>query len=65
MGVASNGTGWKSWTVTSIVQSHYTGPNTGFVVHDSVESSGAEKVQKFRSIDGGPATRPKLTVSWN
>jgi len=62
---ASNGTGWKSWSVTSIVQSHYTGPNTGFVVQDSDENVGAEKVQKFRSADGGPATRPKLTVSWN
>jgi hypothetical protein len=65
VGVASNGTGWKSWTVTSMVQSHYTGPNTGFVVHDSVENSGTAKLQKFRSVDGVAATRPKLTVSWN
>ena len=64
VGIASNGTGWKSWSVTSIVQLHYTGTNTGFVVQDSDELVGAEKVQKFRSSEGGPATKPKLTVSW-
>ena len=40
-----------------LVQPHYAGTNTGFVVHDTWRSS-AEKVQKYRSCEGGPATRP-------
>jgi hypothetical protein len=46
------------------VQSHYTGPNTGFIVHDSVESSATERLQKYSSIETG-SNIPKLTVSWD
>jgi hypothetical protein len=62
---ATAGTGWRSWTVTSLVQSHYTGSNTGFVVQDSLEGQSSEKQQKYRSIETGGTTKPKLTVSWN
>ena len=62
---AASATGWVSWTVTSLVQAHYTGPNTGFIVQDSAENSPPQKLQKFRSIETGGTTKPKLTVSWN
>jgi hypothetical protein len=66
VGAASGATGWKSWTVTSLVQSHYTGPNTGFVVSDSAEGeAGPEILQNFGSMEAGGTTQPKLTVSWN
>ncbi len=62
---ATAATGWMSWTVTNLVQSQYTGTNTGFVVYDSSESSATERLQKFRSIETGGATIPKLTVYWS
>jgi hypothetical protein len=65
VGVASDGTGWKSWTVTSLVQSQYAGPNYGFVVQDSVESQSSAKQQQFRSADSTNPEKPRLTVSWN
>jgi hypothetical protein len=61
---AAAGTGWRSWTVTGTVQSHYTGPNTGFVVHDNTESSSSERLQKYSSVETG-SNIPKLTVTWN
>ena len=65
MGLASDGTGWKSWTVTSLVQSQYAGTNTGFVVHDNVESATPRSCRSSAAARPVAATRPKLTVSWN
>ncbi len=63
--VATAGTGWKSWTVTSLVQSQYAGPNYGFVVQDSLEGQASAKLQQYRSADTAAPEKPRLTVSWD
>jgi len=57
--------GWQTWTVTTHVQAHYTGPNNGFVVRDSVEGSG-DFQQRYRSRnDTVNVTQwPELIVTW-
>ena len=54
--------GWRSWTVTSLVQSMYTGSNFGFLVRDSSEVGGSQRwYSRFDSREG--TTKPALDVT--
>jgi hypothetical protein len=59
------GTGWKEWTVTSLVQAQYSGSNDGLVVKDSVEDTGGTSLeQKFDSRENA-TNKPELIVTIN
>lgn len=59
---AASGTGLRTWTVTAHVQALQVGPNTGFVVADSVETGGRSREQSYHSRES--TTDPTLRVTW-
>jgi hypothetical protein len=55
--------GWQQWTVTSIVNSHYAGTNSGFLVRDSVDSAPAPGF--WQLYDSRSKTnKPELVLTW-
>ncbi len=67
-GAAANATspgaaGFMEWTVTSQVQSMYSGSNHGFKVRDATEDAAAGPMQSFRSREAG-STPPELVVTF-
>lgn len=67
-GAAANATstgavGFMEWTVTSQVQSMYSGSNHGFRVRDATEDAAAGPMQSFRSREAG-STPPELVVTF-
>ncbi|MDQ3320009.1 MAG: DNRLRE domain-containing protein [Actinomycetota bacterium] len=67
-GAAANATstgaaGFMEWTVTSQVQSMYSGSNHGFKVRDATEDAAAGPMRSFRSREAG-STPPELVVTF-
>lgn len=56
--------GSMAWTVTTLVQSMYAGPNHGFVLKDATETGAGNTnyLQQFTSREG--ATKPQLDLQW-
>ncbi len=55
--------GWQQWTVTTHVQSLYSGTNTGFVVRDSNETQSSQTPQVFASREAA-SDQPQLVLQW-
>jgi len=55
--------GFMEWTVTSQVQSMYSGSNHGFRVRDATEDAAAGPMQSFRGREAG-STPPELVVTF-
>ena len=60
---AASATGWVQWTVTTHVQSHYSGTNHGFVIRDSNETQNGQTPQVFVSKEAA-ANKPELVLQW-
>jgi hypothetical protein len=60
---SASGSGWRSWSVTSLVQSMYSTANHGFVLKDQTEEVGSFK-QNYVSREDAP-NDPQLVVSWS
>jgi hypothetical protein len=61
----ASGTGWRQWTVTTIVQSMYSGTlaNNGFLIRDSNEgNSSGGHLQQFNSRENS-ANQPQLVIT--
>lgn len=57
--------GWQQWTVTSMVNSHYAGTNSGFLLRDRTEGSGTPFWQLYAARENGTvANRPQLVLTW-
>jgi hypothetical protein len=54
---------WMEWTVTSQVQSMYSGANHGFKIRDAVEDSAASPQQSINSRETG-SNPPELVVTF-
>jgi large repetitive protein len=59
---SASGSGWRSWTVTSLVQSMYSAANDGFVLKDQTEGVGSFR-QNYASREDAP-NDPQLVVNW-
>ena len=55
--------GYVEWTVTSQVQSMYSGANHGFLIRDASENGGGFK-QEFHSREKAPDNPPQLVVTF-
>jgi CSLREA domain-containing protein len=55
--------GYMEWTVTSQVQSMYSGSNHGFLIRDATESGGGNE-QGFHSREKVPDNPPQLVVTF-
>ncbi len=59
----ASGTGWREWTVTSLVAAMYAGGvEHGFVIRDANEGQDAE--QSFRSREDGASNAPRLVLTF-
>ena len=58
----TSGAGWNQWTVTSIVQSMYSGTNNGFLVRFATETSPVAEMQ-FHARDKG-TQHPELRITF-
>ena len=54
-------TGWHEWTVTTLVQELYAGPDYGFLLRD--QPPGLRKTV-YESRDAGTANGPQLVLTW-
>lgn len=59
----SSGTGWRAWTVTTQVQSMYSGSNYGFLVKDSIEDEVVPSTQDLSSREGA-SNLPELLITF-
>jgi hypothetical protein len=57
----TSGSGYRSWTVTTMVGSMYSGTNNGFLIRDATENQDAE--QQFHSREKGESP-PQLVVTF-
>ena len=65
LATSSSGAGWRSWTVTSLVQSQYTGTNNGFRVSDQGGLLSLAQGQTYQSTQGTPNTQdPELVLTF-
>jgi hypothetical protein len=55
--------GYVEWTVTSQVQSMYSGSNHGFLIRDASENGGGLK-QEFHSREKAPDNPPQLVITF-
>jgi hypothetical protein len=55
--------GYMEWTVTSQVQSMYSGSNHGFLIRDATENGGGNE-QGFHSREKAPDNPPQLVVTF-
>ena len=55
--------GYVEWTVTSQVQSMYSGANHGFLIRDASENGGGFK-QEFHSREKAPDNPPQLVITF-
>jgi large repetitive protein len=55
--------GYMEWTVTSQVQSMYSGSNHGFLIRDATENGGGNE-QGFHSTEKAPDNPPQLVVTF-
>jgi hypothetical protein len=60
---SASGTGWRSWSVTTLVQSMYTTANHGFVLKDQTEGVGSFR-QNYASREDAP-NDPRLVLTWD
>jgi hypothetical protein len=58
---STSGIGWRTWDVTSIVQSMYTVANDGFLLKDQTEGQSSIQ-QTFNSLE--TSLRPELVVTY-
>jgi hypothetical protein len=58
----SSGSGYRQWTVTSLVQAMYAGANHGFLIRDATENSGSYE-QQFHSREKG-SDMPQLVITF-
>jgi hypothetical protein len=59
---AGTTSGYRSWTVTSMVQAMYSGTNNGFLIRDSSENATGQGVtNQFNSRESG-ANTPQLEI---
>lgn len=57
--------GWQQWTVTSMVTSFYAGTNSGILLRDRTEGSGASPWQLYAARENATtAQRPELVLTW-
>ncbi len=65
LATSSSGTGWRSWNVTSLVQSQYSGTNNGFRVSDQGGLLSLAQGQTYQSTQGTPNTQdPELELTF-
>jgi hypothetical protein len=62
---ASNATGWRTWTVTSIVTSMMSGSNYGFLIKDSAEDNAGALKNDFQPKENASANVPYLSVTFS
>ena len=58
-----SGSGWRQWSVTSQVQSMYTGGNHGFLIRDATENGGGAE-QQLHSKEKAPDNPPQLVITF-
>jgi hypothetical protein len=58
----SSGSGYRSWTVTALVQSMYAGTNNGFLIRDASTGGGGFE-QQFHSREKGE-NMPQLVITF-
>ena len=61
----SNATGWRTWTVTSIVTSMMSGTNYGFLIKDSAEDNAGALKNDFQSKENASGNVPYLSVTFS
>ena len=65
VGSAAGTTGWHQWTVTTLVQELYAGPNYGFLLKDRGDNASPTRTTLYESLDSGNvANRPQLVLTW-
>jgi len=65
VGTAAGSTGWHEWTVTTLVQALYVGPDHGFLVRDRVDNASPARATVYESLDSATvANRPQLVLTW-
>ena len=65
VGHAAGSTGWHQWTVTTLVQELYAGPDYGFLLTDGVNNASPSRATLYESLDSGNvANRPQLVLTW-
>ena len=60
----ASGSGWRQWTVTSLVQAMYSGTNNGFLIRDSVENASGGFEQQLHSKEKAPDNPPELAITF-
>ena len=65
VGFAAGTTGWHEWTVTTLVQELYAGPDHGFLLKDRVANASPTRTTLYESLDSANvANRPQLVLTW-
>jgi large repetitive protein len=59
----ASATGWREWTVTTLLTAMYAGTNNGFLVRDAAESNGTQVTSVFSSRQASSNT-PQLVVTF-
>ena len=59
----ASGSGYREWTVTSIVQTQYSTTNNGFLIRDAAENNGGME-QVFNSREKGTDNPPRLVLTF-
>ena len=59
----ASGSGYREWTVTSIVQTQYSTTNNGFLIRDAAENNGGME-QVFNSREKGADNPPRLVLTF-
>lgn len=65
VGAPAGGTGWHQWTVTTLVQELYAGPDHGFLLKDRADNANPTRATVYESLDSATvANRPQLVLTW-
>jgi hypothetical protein len=65
VGTPAGSTGWHQWTVTTLVQELYAGPDHGFLLKDRTADAGPTRATLYESLDSPTvANRPQLVLTW-
>ena len=59
---SSTTVGWRTWTITAIVQAMYSGTNNGLLPRDATENASTAQDQRYHSREA--ANDPELVVTF-
>jgi hypothetical protein len=65
VGAPAGSTGWHQWTITTLVQELYAGPDHGLLLKDRVDNANPTRATAYESLDSATVgNRPQLVLTW-